>query len=157
MIINSLIFGPSNVWEEIYDPSRKVKQGLSDFIAEQVDTLSHYADWIKGSEVDSAEKIPPGQGAVIQDGLKKIAAFRDENGMLHALSAKCTHLGCVVHWNSAEKSWGCPCHGSRFAVTGEVLHGPAPTPLEKISVEDKSAAQFISPGIERLGKGSEAP
>lgn len=157
MIINTLIYGRNNVWEEIYDPSRKVKHGLSDFIAEQADTLSHYADWIKGSEVDSVEEIPPGQGAVVRDGLRKIAVFRDDNGTLYALSAKCTHLGCMVHWNSAEKSWGCPCHGSRFAVTGEVLHGPAPTPLERVSVEDRSAAQRIPAGIERPGKDSKAP
>jgi glycine/D-amino acid oxidase-like deaminating enzyme/nitrite reductase/ring-hydroxylating ferredoxin subunit len=157
MIINTLIYGRNNVWEEIYDPSRKVKHGLSDFIAEQADTLSHYADWLKGSEVGSAADIPPGQGAVIRDGLKKIAVFRDENGSLHALSAKCTHLGCVVHWNSAEKSWGCPCHGSRFAVTGEVLHGPASTPLEAISISDNSSAQRIPPETERAGKDCEAP
>lgn len=103
--------------------------GLSDFVSEQANTLARYGDWAKGGEVESAAQIPPGEGAIVNQGLHKLAVYRDDQGALHALSAVCTHLGCVVHFNSAERSWDCPCHGSRFDTRGEVLHGPAPKAL----------------------------
>jgi glycine/D-amino acid oxidase-like deaminating enzyme/nitrite reductase/ring-hydroxylating ferredoxin subunit len=130
MLVSDLIVERDNPWESIYDPSRKVKHGLSDFVSEQANTLSRYGEWAKGGEVDSVHEIAAGEGAIVADGTRKLAVYRDEHGELHALSAKCTHLGCVVHWNSAEQSWDCPCHGSRFATTGEVLHGPAAASLE---------------------------
>ena len=134
MLITDLIAGRDNPWQAIYDPSRKVKHGLSDFVSEQANTLSKYGEWAKGGEVDSVVEIPPGQGAIVQDGARKLAVYRDDQGGLHAVSAKCTHLGCVVHWNSGERSWDCPCHGSRFDTAGEVLHGPAATALESVTV-----------------------
>jgi Rieske Fe-S protein len=103
---------------------------LSDFVAEQANTLSKYGEWAKGGEVDNVNEIGAGEGAIVREGVRMLAVYRDEQGGLHALSAKCTHLGCVVHWNSAELSWDCPCHGSRFDTTGEVLHGPAAAALE---------------------------
>jgi Rieske Fe-S protein len=75
--------------------------------------------------VDSPDKIPADGGAVIRRGLSKIACYRDADGKLHEMSASCPHLGCVVAWNSAERSWDCPCHGSRFDAKGQVLNGPA--------------------------------
>ncbi|WP_404979203.1 Rieske 2Fe-2S domain-containing protein [Bradyrhizobium sp. SHOUNA76] len=71
----------------------------------------------------------PGEERLVRSGLKKIAACRDRNGRLHLHSASCTHLGCVVHWNSLEQCWGCPCHGSQFAPDGTALNGPAVAPL----------------------------
>jgi len=73
----------------------------------------------------------------VRDGMKKVAAFRDERGRLHATSAACTHLGCHLHWNGYERCWDCPCHGSQFSIEGEVLNGPAIFPLEKLAVEEK--------------------
>jgi Rieske Fe-S protein len=67
--------------------------------------------------------------------MKKVAAYRDENGRIHARSAVCTHLGCHLHWNSFERCWDCPCHGSQFSVDGAVLNGPAIHPLEEIVVD----------------------
>jgi glycine/D-amino acid oxidase-like deaminating enzyme/nitrite reductase/ring-hydroxylating ferredoxin subunit len=135
MIVTDLIMRRDNRWQEIYDPARKVKHGLGDFVGEQVNTLSQYGDWMKGGEVDSVIEIAAGEGAILRDGVSKIAVYRDEQGGLHAVSAKCTHLGCVVHWNSAEQSWDCPCHGSRFATDGAVLHGPAATALAPITLD----------------------
>jgi Rieske Fe-S protein len=114
----------------MYDPARKVRHGVTDFVSEQANTLSQYGDWLTGGEVDSAAEIAPGQGAVVRDGMHKLAVYRDDAGQLHCLSATCTHLGCVVHWNSVERSWDCPCHGSRFGIDGTVLHGPATKALE---------------------------
>jgi glycine/D-amino acid oxidase-like deaminating enzyme/nitrite reductase/ring-hydroxylating ferredoxin subunit len=130
MLVTDLIMGRDNPWVSIYDPARKVTHGISDFIKEQANTLSKYKEWVTGGEVESAQEIAAGQGAILREGSRKVAVYRDEQGRLHGLSAKCTHLGCIVHWNSAERSWDCPCHGSRFDVDGEVLHGPAPSSLE---------------------------
>jgi glycine/D-amino acid oxidase-like deaminating enzyme/nitrite reductase/ring-hydroxylating ferredoxin subunit len=129
MLVTDLIMGRNNPWEDLYDPSRKPIHALAEFAKEQANTLAQYADWVAPPEVDSADGIAPGNGEIVRGGVKKNAVFRDEAGGLHALSATCTHLGCVVSWNSAETSWDCPCHGSRFDVHGEVLHGPANTPL----------------------------
>jgi Rieske Fe-S protein len=81
--------------------------------------------WRAGSGADLA----PGEGAIVDDGLGKAALYRDDEGELHRLSARCTHLACIVRWNEADRTWDCPCHGSRFAATGEVRHGPASKPL----------------------------
>jgi nitrite reductase/ring-hydroxylating ferredoxin subunit len=136
MLVTDLILGRDNPWAELYDPARKVVHGMSDFVSEQANTLAKYGEWAKGGDVDSVRQIPAGQGAIVNQGLHKLAVYRDEAGALHALSAKCTHLGCVVHFNSAERSWDCPCHGSRFDTAGTVLHGPAATPLEAAQLKD---------------------
>jgi glycine/D-amino acid oxidase-like deaminating enzyme/nitrite reductase/ring-hydroxylating ferredoxin subunit len=134
MLVTDLIMGRDNPWTGIYDPARKATHGVAEFIKEQANTLVQYRDWLTGGEVDTVHEIPPGQGAILREAAHKIAVYRDDDGWLHAVSATCTHLGCVVAWNSAEKSWDCPCHGSRFDLNGEVLHGPAMTALEPVSL-----------------------
>lgn len=136
MLVTDLVMGRENRWEALYDPARKVKHGVGDFLHEQANTLSKYGDWARGGEVESAAQIPPGEGAILNQGLHKLAVYRDAGGALHALSAVCTHLGCVVHFNSAERSWDCPCHGSRFATDGAVLHGPAPKALAPAQLKE---------------------
>jgi len=121
--------GRANPWAELYSPSRKAIHGLGDFITEQANTLAQYSDWVKAGDVDSASQVASGEGALLRDGGKLLAVYRATDGGLHVLSAACTHLGCAVHWNGAEKSWDCPCHGSRFDTDGIVLHGPARSPL----------------------------
>ncbi|CCH32335.1 FAD-dependent oxidoreductase [Actinosynnema sp. NPDC047251] len=86
-------------------------------------------DRLKPGEVGSAEEVPRGTGRLVRRGLGKVGVFRDEQGDLHVVSARCTHLGCLVRFNDAERSWDCPCHGSRFGVDGDVLEGPATDPL----------------------------
>jgi Rieske Fe-S protein len=83
-------------------------------------------------EINDVRDIPPGEGAVMQNGLSKKAVYRDEYGKLHEFSAVCTHLACIVKWNHLEKSWDCPCHGSRFAPDGHVLNGPTEIPLKRL-------------------------
>jgi Rieske Fe-S protein len=80
--------------------------------------------------VDSVDDIAAGTGAVVRVAGERCAVYRDDAGALHAVSARCTHLSCLVHFNEAETAWECPCHGSRFAVDGSVLQGPANRPLE---------------------------
>ena len=76
------------------------------------------------------DEIGPGEGRIVGEGLGQRAVYRDDDGTLHELSARCTHLGCIVNWNTAERTWDCPCHGSRFAASGEVIEGPAVRPLK---------------------------
>jgi Rieske Fe-S protein len=75
-------------------------------------------------------EIGPGEGGIVATGDHKVAVYRDERGTITTLSAKCTHMGCTVKWNPAEKTWDCPCHGSRFAPQGAVVSGPAERPLQ---------------------------
>lgn len=123
MLITDLIQGRKNSWEKLYDPSRKILN--AEFVRENANTLMQYRDLVTSGDVADVKQIRRGQGAVLRKGLKKLAIYRDEAGKLHRHSAVCTHLQCIVHWNSVEKSWDCPCHGSRFDPKGKVLMGPA--------------------------------
>jgi nucleotide-binding universal stress UspA family protein/nitrite reductase/ring-hydroxylating ferredoxin subunit len=81
-----------------------------------------------------AQELDKGQGAIIVVDGQRVAAYRDEVGLLHAVSAKCTHMGCTVDWNESAKTWDCPCHGSRYTIDGANIEGPAPKPLQKIEL-----------------------
>ncbi len=125
MLITDLILGRENAWAPIYDPARITLRAAKVFAEENLNTAVMYMEWLTGGDVRSASEIPPGSGAVERRGLKKIAIYRDALGALHECSASCSHLGGVVARNSAEKSWDCPCHGSRFDPFGKVINGPA--------------------------------
>lgn len=131
ILITDLIMGRENGWADLYDPSRKTLKAAPDFARENLNVIAQYADKLTGGDVDGADQIARGAGGIIRRGLAKVAAYRDEQGILHERSAACTHLGCVVDWNPAEKSWDCPCHGSRFDPFGRVLNGPAINDLER--------------------------
>ncbi len=94
-------------------------------------TVDLVGDRLKHAEVRSVADVPAGEARVVRSGLGKVGVYRDESGGLHAVSLRCTHLGCLTKWNDAERSWDCPCHGSRFGLDGNVLTGPAVKPLEK--------------------------
>jgi Rieske Fe-S protein len=88
-------------------------------------------DRVIPAEVSSAAEVPAGEARVVRDGFGKVGAFREPDGTLHVVSLRCTHLGCLLRFNGAERSWDCPCHGSRFDVDGSVLEGPAVRPLPR--------------------------
>ena len=143
MIVSDLILGTANAWASVYDPSRKPYKEAAHFLKEQANVAKQYTDWISpGDDIDVAA-LAPGDGALVRRGLKKVAVYRDDLGALHCHSAKCTHLGCVVQWNSTEKTWDCPCHGSRFSAYGSVLHGPAVSGLAPI--EDEEWRELVKP------------
>jgi glycine/D-amino acid oxidase-like deaminating enzyme/nitrite reductase/ring-hydroxylating ferredoxin subunit len=121
LMIAGLVAGRSSPWESLYDPARPYSE---DF----------HKDGDSQSVVPGFDAIPPGGGGVVVSGDKKIAAWRDEGGALHTVSATCTHKGCTVTWNNADRTWDCPCHGSIFATDGSVLHGPACKPLQRIDL-----------------------
>jgi len=125
MLLSDLILGRTNPWEKLYDPSRVRIRAASEFARENSNVAFQYTDWLTGGDVKSADEVAPGSGAIMRRGLEKIAVYRDAQGQVHECHAKCPHLGCVVHWNPAETTWDCPCHGSRFDAYGKVINGPA--------------------------------
>src|SRR6202008_3929304 len=108
---------------KLYDPSRIVLRAIPAYARHAVNMTAQYADWARGGDVQSIDEITPESGAVIRRGLKKVAVYRDADGDVLEMSAVCPHLGGVVHWNPAEGTWDCPCHGSRFDCHGHVLNG----------------------------------
>ena len=125
MLLCDLILGRPNPWEALYDPSRVTLRAAGDFARENSNVALQYTEWLTGGDVGSVEEIAAGSGAIVRHGLEKLAVYRDEEGKLHECEAKCPHLGCIVHWNPAETTWDCPCHGSRFDRYGKVINGPA--------------------------------
>jgi Rieske Fe-S protein len=125
LLISDLITKGESPWQELYEPSRKTLTAVKNFLSENATAIKNFAEYVAPGEVGSAEELKPGHGAIVREGLSKIAAYRDENGVLHRRSAACTHVGCHVHWNSLEVCWDCPCHGSHFAVDGTALNAPA--------------------------------
>jgi glycine/D-amino acid oxidase-like deaminating enzyme/nitrite reductase/ring-hydroxylating ferredoxin subunit len=125
MLLTDLILGKNNRWAQLYEPSRKMLTSIGDYARENLKTVLQYAEWLTGGDVESTVQVPRNSGAIIRRGLAKHALYRDEQGQLHEFSATCPHLGCVVQWNEAEKTWDCPCHGSRFDCLGRVINGPA--------------------------------
>ena len=128
-LLAAQIAGREHEWAPLFDPQRlRPKAGAASFVKENLNVALRFL----GDRVvkrGRGDEIAPGEGRIVGEGLGQRAAYRDENGTLHLLSARCTHLGCIVNWNSAERSWDCPCHGSRFAATGNVIEGPAVRPL----------------------------
>jgi glycine/D-amino acid oxidase-like deaminating enzyme/nitrite reductase/ring-hydroxylating ferredoxin subunit len=133
MLLTDLILGRSNPWAALYDPSRKSVRAVGNFASENLNVAWQYTDWLTPGEVEGPEKIERDSGAIVRRGLKKVAVYRDEENRLHEMSAVCPHLGCVVAWNNAEKTWECPCHGSRFDRCGHVISGPANSDLPSVT------------------------
>jgi glycine/D-amino acid oxidase-like deaminating enzyme/nitrite reductase/ring-hydroxylating ferredoxin subunit len=133
IIISDAILGNDNSWAEIYNPKRftPVASALK-FAKENVSVAGHLLkDYLFYGEADELKDIMPGEGKTIKINNEHLAAYRDDQGQIHIVSGICTHMGCVVHWNNAEDSWDCPCHGSRFSIDGKVLEGPAFLDLAK--------------------------
>jgi Rieske Fe-S protein len=137
IILNELVQGRKHQWSRLYDPSRVRLRATPEYVKENVNVAEQYKDWFTGSETSDVAAIKPGEGAIIGRGRGKIAVYRDERGDIHRLSAVCTHLYCIVRWNDTERTWDCPCHGSRFDPYGKVVNGPAIVGLSPVSPERK--------------------
>jgi glycine/D-amino acid oxidase-like deaminating enzyme/nitrite reductase/ring-hydroxylating ferredoxin subunit len=141
VLLKDLILTGQSQWQEVYDPSRMTPTGIINYVKENVTLITNFAEYLMPGELDNIDELKPGQGGIIRQGVRKVAACRDFDGKLHLNSAVCTHLGCHVHWNSTEQCWDCPCHGSHFAPDGAVLNGPAIHPLEPASLQSEAKAE----------------
>jgi Rieske Fe-S protein len=132
LLLSRLIAGADAPWKEFYEPSRVVPSSAMNFISENLTAIKNFAEYVAPGELGSTDELQPGHGAIIREGLRKVAAYRDDSGALHRVSATCSHVGCHLHWNSFERCWDCPCHGSHFAIDGTALNGPAVAALERL-------------------------
>ena len=132
-ILTDQVLGRPNRWASLYDATRgKPAASASDVVKQTVSVVKHFVGDRLAHRDPAAglEDLSSGVGAIVERDGEDVAAYRDDDGELHVVSATCTHMGCNVAWNGAEQSWDCACHGSRFAIDGSVLEGPAVAPLE---------------------------
>ncbi len=131
-ILTDAILGRPNEWAELYDAKRlDLRRSALKLTKENGEVgLRFFRDRVRArGGRDEIERLGPGEGTVARIGAKQYAVYRDDDGRLNALSARCTHLGCIVGWSPADRAWECPCHGSRFAADGTVVQGPATADL----------------------------
>jgi glycine/D-amino acid oxidase-like deaminating enzyme/nitrite reductase/ring-hydroxylating ferredoxin subunit len=125
ILLEDLILTGKSKWQEVFDPSRKtIMQSAKDFIKENANVASNLIEG-KLDKGDKELNIKPGEAQIINIDGQRAGAYKDENGDLHVVNTTCTHMGCELNWNNAERSWDCPCHGSRFNIDGKIIEGPA--------------------------------
>jgi glycine/D-amino acid oxidase-like deaminating enzyme/nitrite reductase/ring-hydroxylating ferredoxin subunit len=129
LLIPDLVLGRPNAWADLYDPSRVSLRSAGTWIRENLNVAAEYTEYVAPAEAEDTADVPAGEGRVLRRAGQPVAVYRAPDGTLTERSAVCPHLFCVVDWNSAEKTWDCPCHGSRFAVDGTVVNGPSRAPL----------------------------
>jgi nitrite reductase/ring-hydroxylating ferredoxin subunit len=147
-VLADRLAGRDSRWAHAYDATR-VNTGISArrFLSENLDVAKRWIhDHVASPPVADADSLAPGEAALVAGDGGKIACYRDPSGKMHAVDATCTHLGCTVHWNAVSTCWDCPCHGSRFAIDGQVLHGPATRALAE--PRWKAAAQATAGAAE---------
>lgn len=144
LLLTGLIQNGHHPWADVYAPERKPTRAATNFVSSTLDVVKNLAEHVTGGEVSSEDDLLPGRGGILREGLHKVAVSRDEAGTIHRRSATCSHVGCLVHWNSFEQCWDCPCHGSHFAPDGSALNAPAIEPLasveEKLSLSEREKA-----------------
>jgi glycine/D-amino acid oxidase-like deaminating enzyme/nitrite reductase/ring-hydroxylating ferredoxin subunit len=138
IMMSDAIAGRPNPWADLFDPGRAaIRRGLWDYIKENADYPYYLMrDRFAGADGKSLRVVRRGHGSIIEQNGQKVAAYRAPDGVLTTVSATCTHMGCIVGWNDAERTWDCPCHGSRFTPEGTVISGPAEKPLPEIGTKD---------------------
>ncbi|MFN4141624.1 FAD-dependent oxidoreductase [Aestuariivirga sp.] len=132
LLLADLAAGRENPWTEIFDATRvRPMASARNFVKENLQVAGHLVSGYLARRPKSFDELSPGEAAILDIGGKRIAAYRDDLGSLHAVSGVCSHMGCILGWNETDRTWDCPCHGSRFGIDGEVIHGPAVTPLKR--------------------------
>jgi Rieske Fe-S protein len=127
------VLGKPNPWGELFNPARKTLRMAWNCVRENTDYPYYLIrDRFAGAEGRSLREVRRGEGRVIEYEGQQAAVYREENGAVRIVSAVCSHMGCLVDWNQAERTWNCPCHGSRFATDGSVLAGPAESSLPRL-------------------------
>lgn len=137
LLVADLITGEANPWHSLFDARRWDLAGSSiNLLKEQLKVSKHFlGDRVKDLVVPDIEDLGLDKGGICRMHGRAVAGYRDRDGMLHAVSPNCTHMGCHVRWNQGDRTWDCPCHGSRFDVNGAVIHGPGVAPLEQYVIE----------------------
>ena len=134
LLFKDLIMGQENPYRDIFTPSRfESFQTVKQFFQTNLDVAKHFIQGKMEKPSKTIEDLKPEEGAIVDVDGEKRGAYRDANGKVYMVEPTCTHLGCEVEWNAAERTWDCPCHGSRFHYKGDVLEGPAEKPLKRIS------------------------
>ena len=141
IMLSDFILKRPNAWHRLFDPRRlKIGASAGSVLKENANVAQRFfGDRLPRRGAPPVEELAAGEGAVIDRGGQKVAVYRDPEKGLCGLSARCTHMGCIVSFNSAEKTWDCPCHGSRFATDGRVIEGPATDPLPARDLADARA------------------
>ncbi|MDO6391546.1 FAD-dependent oxidoreductase [Pontibacter sp. BT731] len=141
------IAGEGSPWLEAFDATRGTNLSTAgEFIKENANVAAQYLKDIPAGQASHFSDIGPGEGKTIEVDSEKLAVYRDEHSQLHVCSAVCTHMKCIVNWNNAEKTWDCPCHGSRFMIDGSVIEGPAILNLERKAIDPTSGHLLESGG-----------
>jgi len=137
LLLRDLLLGYDNPSAGLFDPNRLTLRASAVRLVKEnaVAGMRFVGDQIVKRGSRSIEELQPGEADIVRLDGESVAGYRDDNGVLVAVSPTCTHLGCRVNWNRAERSWDCPCHGSRFTPAGEVLQGPAVHRLERKPIE----------------------
>ena len=136
LLLKRLILGQKPKNELLFDPNRiKPVAGFSQFISHNADVVKQFmGKFFSGEQLEALAGIAPGEGKVVEYENQKIAIYKDEQGKLYAVKPICTHMKCEVGWNTAERSWDCPCHGGRYDINGKVLNTPADQGLEQLDI-----------------------
>lgn len=140
LLIRGLLIDGNSAWASLYDPARKSLSAALEYARENVNVAVQYADWLGKDQALALDSIPAGEGAVVKADGRHVAVARDADGQLWTFDAACPHLMCLVQWNRLEKSFDCPCHGSRFSYDGTVLHGPARDGLRPVPISGNQSS-----------------
>jgi glycine/D-amino acid oxidase-like deaminating enzyme/nitrite reductase/ring-hydroxylating ferredoxin subunit len=141
ILLADIIGDRENPWLDLFD-ARRIKPiaGGAEFVKGNAEVATHLVGGWLARKPHGFDELKPGEAAILKIDGHNVAGYRDEQGALHAVSAVCPHMGCIVGWNETDRSWDCPCHGSRFEMTGEVIHGPAVKGLEPVGVKETAEA-----------------
>jgi glycine/D-amino acid oxidase-like deaminating enzyme/nitrite reductase/ring-hydroxylating ferredoxin subunit len=134
-LMKDLIIEKENPYHDLYSPSRFGETSLKSFISTNVDVAKHLIEGKLEYPLKGIRDLEQDQGSVVNVNGKRAGAYKDQDGKVYIVDTTCTHLGCEIEWNSGDRTWDCPCHGSRFSITGDVIEGPAESPLKKIVEE----------------------
>jgi Rieske Fe-S protein len=132
MLLTDAILGRENPWAALFDATRiDLTRSAKELIVQNADVAKRFVgDRLEMLQAADVSTLAPGEGGIVDAGGTRVAAYRDEHGAIHAVSPRCAHMGCIVSWNTAEKTWDCPCHGSRYTAEGRVIQGPTVADLE---------------------------
>ncbi|KQL53867.1 (2Fe-2S)-binding protein [Heyndrickxia shackletonii] len=134
-LLKDLIMEKENPYRDLYTPSRFGDTSMKSFLSTNIDVAKHLIEGKLEYPLMRIDELEPDQGSVVNVNGRRAGAYRDKDGKVYVVDTTCTHLGCEVEWNSGDRTWDCPCHGSRFSIQGDVIEGPAESPLEKIAEE----------------------